>query len=182
MVEMPLDRALRALHCEHPTPMQITRVPRTQVVRERSTRSPLRLCYAIPWALTSLKVHGLPRGGGGSQVTVSPLEGEIARVFQSKLWYPPLMQAKSRRLGQAFFVIRVEVGRGKILEEVGTFSGQALLLSYPYPTSPPPPPPVNGPGHVSSFKKGRPLARGAMFLLSILSIDTRTGGGGCPLT
>ena len=33
---------------------------------------------------------------------------------------------------QAFFVIRGE-GGGEILEEAGTFSGQALLLSYPYP-------------------------------------------------
>ena len=33
---------------------------------------------------------------------------------------------------QAFFVIRGE-GGGGILEEAGTFSGQALLLSYPYP-------------------------------------------------
>ena len=32
--------------------------------------------------------------------------------------------------GEAFFVIR---GEGEILEEAGTFSGQALLLSYPYP-------------------------------------------------
>ena len=31
---------------------------------------------------------------------------------------------------QAFFVIR---GGDEILEEAGTFSGQALLLSYPYP-------------------------------------------------
>ena len=29
-----------------------------------------------------------------------------------------------------------------------------------------PPPRVNGPGHVSSFERGGPLARGAMFLLS----------------
>ena len=35
------------------------------------------------------------------------------------------------RGGQAFFVIRGE--GGGILEEAGTFSGQALLLSYPYP-------------------------------------------------
>ena len=35
-------------------------------------------------------------------------------------------------LGQAFFVIQGE-GGGEILEEEGTFSGQALLLSYPYP-------------------------------------------------
>ena len=34
---------------------------------------------------------------------------------------------------QAFFVIRREGGGGAILEEAGTFSGQALLLSYPYP-------------------------------------------------
>ena len=34
---------------------------------------------------------------------------------------------------QAFFVIRGEGGGGGILEEAGTFSGQALLLSYPYP-------------------------------------------------
>ena len=33
------------------------------------------------------------------------------------------------------------------------------------PTAPPPPR-VNGPGHVSSFERGGPLARGAMFLLS----------------
>ena len=32
----------------------------------------------------------------------------------------------------SFFVIRGE-GGGAILEEAGTFSGQALLLSYPYP-------------------------------------------------
>ena len=43
------------------------------------------------------------------------------------------------------------------------------------------PPRVNGPGHVSSFERGGPLARGAMFLLSKGggSIDTCTGG---PLT
>ena len=34
---------------------------------------------------------------------------------------------------QAFFVIRGGEGGGEILEEAGTFSGQALLLSYPYP-------------------------------------------------
>ena len=46
--------------------------------------------------------------------------------------------------------------------------------------SPTIPPRVNGPGHVSSFERGGPLARGAMFLLSKGgSIDTRTGG---PLT
>ena len=33
-------------------------------------------------------------GGDGRQVTVSPGGGGIARVFQGKLWYPPLMQAK----------------------------------------------------------------------------------------
>ena len=46
---------------------------------------------------------------------------------------------------------------------------------------PPPPPRVNGPGHVSYFERGGPLARGAMFFLSKGggSIDTRTGG---PLT
>ena len=33
----------------------------------------------------------------------------------------------------AFFVIRGGEGGGEILEEAGTFSGQALLLSYPYP-------------------------------------------------
>ena len=45
----------------------------------------------------------------------------------------------------------------------------------------PPPPRVNGPGHVSSFERGGPLARGAMFILSKGggSIDTCTGG---PLT
>ena len=32
---------------------------------------------------------------------------------------------------QAFFVIRGGQGGGEILEEAGTFSGQALLLSYP---------------------------------------------------
>ena len=35
--------------------------------------------------------------------------------------------------GHAFFVIRGGEGGGEILEEAGTFSGQALLLSYPYP-------------------------------------------------
>ena len=34
---------------------------------------------------------------------------------------------------QAFFVIRGGEGGGETLEEAGTFSGQALLLSYPYP-------------------------------------------------
>ena len=33
--------------------------------------------------------------------------------------------------GQAFFVIPGGKGGGEILEEAGTFSGQALLLSYP---------------------------------------------------
>ena len=33
-------------------------------------------------------------GGGGHQVTVPPpWGGGVARVFQGKLWYPPLMQA-----------------------------------------------------------------------------------------
>ena len=42
----------------------------------------------------------------------------------------------------------------------------------------PTPPHVNGPGRVSSFEKGGPFAKGAMFLLSKGggSIDTRTGG------
>ena len=37
-------------------------------------------------------------GGDGRQVTVSRGGGEIARVFQGKLWYPPLMQAKRTRV------------------------------------------------------------------------------------
>ena len=40
--------------------------------------------------------------------------------------YPPSY------LDHAFFVIRGGEGGGEILEEAGTFSGQALLLSYPY--------------------------------------------------
>ena len=36
-------------------------------------------------------------------------------------------------IDQAFFVIWGGEGGGEILEEAGTFSGQALLLSYPYP-------------------------------------------------
>ena len=37
-------------------------------------------------------------GGDGRQVTVSRGGGGIARVFQGKLWYPPLMQAKRTRV------------------------------------------------------------------------------------
>ena len=45
----------------------------------------------------------------------------------------PSLQALGLYWGHAFFVIRGGEGGGEILEEAGTFSGQALLLSYPYP-------------------------------------------------
>ena len=44
----------------------------------------------------------------------------------------PLGHTSLGAYGQAFFVMRGE-GGGEILQEAGTFSGQALLLSYPYP-------------------------------------------------
>ena len=40
-----------------------------------------------------------------------------------------------------------------------------------------PPPRVNGPGHVSSFERGGPLARGAMFLLSKGGVHGHAHGG-----
>ena len=46
---------------------------------------------------------------------------------------PPALKRQGQEAGQAFFVIRGGEGGGEILEEAGTFSGQALLLSYPYP-------------------------------------------------
>ena len=54
------------------------------------------------------------------------------------------------------------------------------IKTYSQTTMIPLSPKVNGPGRVSSFERGGPLARGAMFLLSKGgSIDTRMGG---PLT
>ena len=48
-----------------------------------------------PWVVRD----GLPGGGGdGRQVTVSGGGGGDARVFQGKLWYPPLMLGGSHRL------------------------------------------------------------------------------------
>ena len=41
----------------------------------------------------------------------------------------------------------------------------------------PPPPRVNGPGHVSSFERGGPLARGAVFLLSKGGVHWHAHGG-----
>ena len=58
------------------------------------------LRYPFPPLQTpGLARDGLPGGGGDSrQVTVSRGGGGIARVFQGKLWYPPLMQAKRTRV------------------------------------------------------------------------------------
>ena len=46
-----------------------------------------------------------PQWGGGRQVMVSPLRrggGGFARVFQGKLWYPPLMQANRTQVKRWF--------------------------------------------------------------------------------
>ena len=53
---------------------------------------------APPLQTPGLACDGLLGGGGGGgdgrQVTVSRGGGGVARVFQGKLWYPPLMRAK----------------------------------------------------------------------------------------
>ena len=60
-----------------------------------------QLTLRPPLANSRVSVRRSPGWGGGGdgrQVTVSPREGGIARVFQGKLWYPPLMQAKRTRV------------------------------------------------------------------------------------
>ena len=78
--------------CQNPAPLASCKSKRTAPL--------LAILPPAPLANSRVSARQSPGlgGGDGRQVTVSRGGGGIARVFQGKLWYPPLMQAKRTRV------------------------------------------------------------------------------------